>query len=208
MPTLTNAYATVGELAGYLSSTIAAQTALEDRAVDALNASSRQVDQWCGDRFYADSPATARTFRAWSSTCLDVPSISTTTQLAVATDINDDGTFAQAWTSSDWIVEPSNWDTSGEDRPITRLVAVESLTFPTAGRRPRVQVTARWGWPAVPEPVRQATLLIAARLLRRADSPEGVAGFGEFGPIRVTNRMDPDAAALLAPYRRAAVLVA
>jgi hypothetical protein len=38
-------------------------------------------------------------------------------------------------------------------------------------------------------------------VFKRADSPLGVAGFGEFGVVRVT-QLDPDVKALLEPYRR------
>jgi hypothetical protein len=65
--------------------------------------------------------------------------------------------------------------------------------------RRAVQITALWGWSAVPDPVKQATLIIAAEQWKLKDAPFGVAGFGEFGPIRV--RDNPMAASLLARYR-------
>lgn len=46
-----------------------------------------------------------------------------------------------------------------------------------------------------------AMLMQAGRLYRRRSSPEGVAGFGEFGAVRVS-RIDADIEALLAPYLR------
>lgn len=42
-----------------------------------------------------------------------------------------------------------------------------------------------------PSPVTDAALLQAARLVKRRASPEGVAGMGDFGPVRVST-MDPD----------------
>jgi hypothetical protein len=64
-----------------------------------------------------------------------------------------------------------------------------------------VTVTGVFGWPAVPAAVKQACRLQVARVFKRADSPLGVAGFGEFGVVRVT-QLDPDVKALLEPYRR------
>lgn len=52
----------------------------------------------------------------------------------------------------------------------------------------------------VPESVRRACLLLTARLFRRRSSPEGVAEFGDLGPIRV-QRVDPDIEAMLLPSR-------
>lgn len=50
----------------------------------------------------------------------------------------------------------------------------------------------------VPESVRLAVMLVAHRLLTRADSPTGVIGFGEFA-IRV-GRDDPDYRILIRRY--------
>jgi hypothetical protein len=42
----------------------------------------------------------------------------------------------------------------------------------------------------------QATLIQAARLYRRKDSPEGVTGSAEWGVVRLP-RIDPDVSALI-----------
>jgi hypothetical protein len=54
---------------------------------------------------------------------------------------------------------------------------------------------------AIPDGVFRATIMLAARLFKRRESTDGVAGFGEFGAVRVT-AVDPDVENLLAPYRR------
>jgi len=66
-----------------------------------------------------------------------------------------------------------------------------------------VRVEGTFGWPAVPDAVREATILQASRLFTRLDSPLGVAGFGDMGAMRVSFKGDPDVLMLLAPYRRA-----
>lgn len=58
----------------------------------------------------------------------------------------------------------------------------------------RCDLPAAW-----PDNVRVACLMHAARLYKRKASPEGVAGFGEFGAVRVT-KLDPDVERLVAPY--------
>jgi hypothetical protein len=40
------------------------------------------------------------------------------------------------------------------------------------------------------------------RIFKRLDSPLGVAGFGDFGAMRVSKGLDPDVAQLVAPYVR------
>jgi hypothetical protein len=83
-------------------------------------------------------------------------------------------------------------DAAEKGEPFTGVLAV---CFP--GRRWRI--TARWGWPAVPDDIAQATLLLANRRFMRVDSPEGVAGWNDQGPVRVS-RFDPDIEDLVGPY--------
>lgn len=159
----------------------------------ALLAASRGVDAHCGRRFYADRSATARTWPTRGRTVrnsdgelLLVDDIATTTGLVVEV---GDGT---TWTAvTDYFAEPDNALARGD-----AITALRRDMGYWSGSR-RVRVTARWGWPAVPDPVAQATLILALRLFRRKDSPEGVTGSAEFGLIRVT-RIDPDVQGQLA----------
>lgn len=52
----------------------------------------------------------------------------------------------------------------------------------------------------VPAAVRRACVMLTARLFRRRQSVEGVAGFGDFGAVRVSS-VDVDIENLIAPYR-------
>lgn len=52
---------------------------------------------------------------------------------------------------------------------------------------------------AWPPEVHTAALIQAARYYKRRGSPEGVANFGDFGPV-VVSRLDPDIEASLSPY--------
>jgi hypothetical protein len=175
----------------------------DDTIIDRIVAStSRAVENWCHRRtFGQDAAASTRTFHADTYGRVYVDDIATATGLAVATDDDDDGVFEQSWTvATDFVVEPSNALADGQ--PATRLVAVGDLWFPAGNARASVSVTATFGWPAVPDEVVEATLIKAARLFGRKDTPNGVAGTGEFGVVRITNREDPDVVALLAPFRR------
>jgi hypothetical protein len=64
-----------------------------------------------------------------------------------------------------------------------------------------VKVTGSWGWSAVPTSIKQATIIQAARIFKRNDSPLGVAGFGDFGVMRVSGSIDADVRQLIEPYR-------
>lgn len=179
----------------------------DDTAIDAAaTAASRLIDSHCRRRFYADGAATARVFYAeqdWRGrSVVAVDDISTSTGLVVKTDTSDDATFDTTWAASDYQLEPLNGVVDGlEGWPYTRIVAVEARRFPMSGKRARVEVTADWGWAAVPAAVSEACLILSARLFQRKDSPLGFAAGGEFEAVRLS-RIDADVPGLLAPFVR------
>ncbi len=168
----------------------------------AIGAAETAINDLCGRKFTADGSASARTYRAQPYLCV-TDDVSTLTGLVVKTDTNGDGTFDQTWASSDYQVEPLNNLVKG--RSVNNLRAVGDYLFPVYGDGlASVEVTANWGWPAVPDPIEQATLMMASRLYGRKASPMGVIGVGDFGPVRIS-RSGPDVAHLLMDYRRAGI---
>lgn len=192
-----------GDLAAYLGNDDGVDATRLDRAAAAASAA---VQQYCGrdfDKTPSASP-TAKTFRATDFRALRVPDFWSTTGLVVATDDNNDGTFETTWTiNTDFIVEgpEDGW-------PYDRILGLGTRSFPFLPVRKGIQVTAAWGWESVPSAVVEATLIKAARLFKRKESPEGVlGGWAEFGAVRVSLREDPDVVMLLGPYRRATTAV-
>lgn len=192
-----NGYCTVDQVRAELSDD--GQRLPLDLLEKAVSSASRAVDRWTGRRFWQDAAPVTRTFRPTDPYRVDVADISTTTGLLVAT--GTDGTFGSAWTlDADFELEPENADADGGAFAWWELVAVGGLSFPCARRR-TVQVTARWGWSAVPDQVMAATILRAVSIFKRKEAPYGVADFGEFGPVRIT-RKDPDVIDLLMPFQK------
>ena len=193
-------YASIGLLSGWNRSQ-SSEDAIELDLV--LNAASRAIDQAVGrgiDVFHGDAVASVRQFHADDPYVLTVRDFHTTTGLVVATDTTDDGTYDTVWGAADYIVEPTDPD---DGEPYNQLVAVASKRFPTSGRRPRVQVTAQWGWAAVPRDIMLATQLLANRYLKRRTSAElGVLGIGE--SVARIARTDPDVQGLIEPYMKLA----
>lgn len=172
---------------------------------DALATASREVESYCSRQFNRADVATARVYAAEACSRVDVDDFYTVDGLTVSVGV-DGVTYPTAWATSYWLPRPLGGVVNGVPGwPYYQLAAASGLAF-TVNGRPTVQVTARWGWQAVPAPVKQATLILAGELLKLKDAPFGVAGFGEFGAVRV--RDNPRARSLLAPYRRYAVLVA
>lgn len=190
-------YVTLTELKDALGITGTADDTYLNLAIDSAEQS---INDLCGRKFTADGSASARTYRAQPYLAV-TDDISTLTGLVVKTDTAADGTFDTTWASTDYQVEPLNNLTKG--RSINNLRAIGSYTFPVYGDgQVSVEVTAKWGWPSVPDPVKQATLMLSARLYGRKASPMGVIGVGDFGPVRIS-RSDPDIAYLLMDYKRA-----
>lgn len=194
--TITNGYCTLSDLKAVMH---IADSVDDDMLSARIEEASRTIDDYCDRRFYADTTATARLYTSTSGSYVITDDISTATGLVVAIDDARNGTYTNTLTiNSDYQLLPLNSLAKGT--PVTRIQAVGQGTFPTRSALAPIQVTAKWGWPSVPAPVKSATILMAGRLAKRGDALLGVAGFGEFGAINV-RAVDPDVARLLAPYR-------
>jgi hypothetical protein len=193
---ITNGYCTLTEVKAALRITDNIDDTLLENAVEAA---SRRIDGECSRRFYIDATTSARTYAANRSTFVFVDDIATTTGLVVKVDDTLSGTYSTTLTvGTDYQNEPLN--AAAQNEPITLLRALD-VGFPVDGNgRALIEVTAKWGWPAIPDAIREATVLLAARQFKRLDSPLGVAGFGDLGAI-VVRRIDPDVAAMVAPFK-------
>lgn len=71
------------------------------------------------------------------------------------------------------------------------------------GQLQPVTVSARWGWPRVPDGVRwAATMLSIRRFKRMSETALGIMQIGEEGALYVGRSIDPDVDDALSPYRR------
>jgi hypothetical protein len=178
----------------------------DDVVIDAVvGEASRMIESLCGRRFDSDAAATARVYHPINNCRVSIDDCYEIT--AVDTDTGDDGTYSTSWTSDDYQALPLN--TVGPNQrsgwPYTHIEAIESLRFPSH-RRASVQVTAKWGWTAVPGDVVGACYLLANRLYEERKAPFGTVGNADFGALpirdqRTVNRM-------LAPYMRREPVVA
>lgn len=205
-----NGYCTVTEVRDQLADV---GTKLDaDLLEKAINATSRAIDRFCGRRFWKDAAAAVRVYRPRDPLTALVDDIATTTGLIIKTDTTGDATWATTWDAADYQLEPLNSDVVAAGDTITpyawwRIAAVDDKTFLVhsgwARRtlRTTLQVTARFGWSAVPDDVNEAAIIKAVSLFKRKDAPFGVSSFGEFA-MRISSRRDPDVAELLAPYVR------
>lgn len=201
---ITNGYATLPEIKSYLSISDSVDDTLLESQVESA---SRSIDRIANRRFYADAAASARTYRVSSPIVLYTDDISSTTSLVVATDDDGDGVFENTLTlNTDYIMDPLTAAALG--RPFTQVTMVSNTkTFPIFpglfqnGLRPGVQVTAKWGWPSVPDDINQACLILTADLYKRKDSPGGILGLGDLGAVRMSP-LGRDVTSIVRAYRK------
>lgn len=180
-----NVYADLETLKAYLNIKDSARDAL---LTQTLTTAARYIDRITGRRFYPDGEPTTRIYRTRGRILADRSSDG---DLLLVDDIADSDGLTVAlgspasWSPyTGWLVDPAD-----PGQPITALRG--------SWVGDSVQVTATFGWLAPPDEVVQATLIQAARLWKRKDSPEGIAGSAEWGAVRVS-RVDPDVQALTA----------
>jgi hypothetical protein len=161
-------------------------------------AASGSINLTCGRRFWLDAAPVARIYRPRGRVVCDgdgeallVDDIGSVAGLVVET-----GPAGGPWTAvTGYETTPDNAFADG--RPVTGLLLPNSSW--SRGSTTRVRVTTRFGWPAVPPDITEATYIQATRLHKRRNSPEGILGSAEWGVVRLSRR-DPDVWALIEPY--------
>lgn len=208
MTASTTVYASESDFRRYIRDDTIEDT---DTIDSVLISASRTVDALC-DRHFYQTTATTRYLSPSSGPWLlrlgyDLASSS---GLVVTSSFANNGTYPDTWTlNTDFILEPVNGIVGGvEGWPYTALRSVGGRIWPPrplGSFRDTVKIVGVWGWPSIPEPVKQATLILAVDLYKLGDAPFGFAGIGDYGAVRV--RDNPRAVALLQPYRKADTLL-
>jgi hypothetical protein len=175
---------------------------------DALDGASRGIEAECHRQFNDAGTESARIFYPISSRILRVDDFQSSAGLALATDPGADGGFEIAWAAAGYELHPLNGIVNGQTGwPYSKIRAApwSGLYFPCTGQA-SVRLTARWGWAAVPKPIKIATLILAEDLAKLKDLPFGSGGYGEWGRIKA--RENPNVLLRIAPYIRSMVQVA
>ena len=164
----------------------------------AVESASRMIDSYTQRYFYNAGTAT-RLFAPQDSYVAEIDDLITLTTLQTS----DGDNFGTTWAAKDYQLEPLNGNVDGlTGHPTTRIRAVDDFIFNVLDGEATVRVVGVWGWSAVPTAVKQATVIQAARIFKRNDSPLGIAGFGEMGAVRVGVQLDPDVKHLIDVYRK------
>lgn len=174
----------------------------------AVSAASRAIDKVCGRRFWKDADANQARYYTPDLPFRDdspAPEFLAIDDLVELTsfkvDADGDGAFETTWTSLvDFVLAPLNAQADGEPWTYVKLLS----RLPRTERS--VEVTGKFGWPAVPDQVKEAATILASKLAKRArEAPFGVAGIGYEGAAVRIARTDPDVCWLLEPLKKTAV---
>lgn len=201
MPVIVD-YCTLAELKDQLRIT----DAVDDvKLASCIVSASRVVDQLANRTFGTAGAPVARVFTpAWGlyldgRPAVQVDPFTSTVGLEVKLDRDGDGTYETTLTAADFDVWP--FDASQTGQPFTHLVSKPNYVNALEYGYNTIQVTATWGYGAVPDAVKQATLLQAARFFVRRDSPYGQSGSPTTPTATLLDMVDPDVVLLLAPYK-------
>ena len=203
---ITNGYATLAQVKSALRITDTVDDAMLEVNIETA---SRLIDGYCSRVFY-NMGSSARFFAASDPYFCPIDDLISITEVATA--LTSNGNYDTVWANpttgqnnGDYQLEPLNaaYPTDGIVSPSTGIRALWRYLFPTIGGNALVRVTGTWGWSATPIAITQATIMQASRIYKRADSPLGVAGFGDMGAMRVSSQLDPDVRQLIEPYKLA-----
>jgi hypothetical protein len=156
---------------------------------------SRMIDDFCGRYFGkagADKDFVVRVYDTTGPT-LVIDDLVTLDSIEYAS-----GTSWVAYDDSLVTLLPRNAAVEVPPRPYTMLSRADGVSLPEV-----IRVTGEWGWPTVPQPIRDATIIQTVRLAKSKDVSLGVVGGDSMmGVLRLSSSMHPDAALLCAPFQR------
>lgn len=180
-------YATVEELRAYAGITDDDDTTDNDKLQRNIAAASRSIDKHCHRQFGKVDGAQLRTYTA-RGYAVDIDDLMDLTAVTVTS-------AGLPATVSRWLPQNAAFD----GVPYTRLYLTGTVSSAPAA----ISITGLWGWAAVPDSVKEATLLQALRFSLRKNSPFGVAGSPDLGSeLRLLEKVDPDVAVMLRDYVR------
>lgn len=152
---------------------------------DVCAAISRDIEDYCHRQFNKEDTPSARVYVPLSPHQVLTDDFHTSTGLIVKVDQDDDGVFETTLTSGDYELRPLNGVRNGRTGyPFweIRLRSSASARF-CGSRSATVEVTAAWGWAAVPDNVFQAAKQLASDTFQSKDSRMGLAGTDQFGTV-------------------------
>jgi hypothetical protein len=190
-----NGYCTLQDVKSALRLTDNVDDGLIEKAIESA---SRRIDGYTG-RFFYKTSSTSINIYPINEYLLRMPQDLSNDTITIKIDTTANGTYATTLTQGvDYILEPTNAVVRGYPYVHARMVGGQTFPLYVTPSFPTVQVTAQWGWNAVPADVSQACVLLAMRQFARLNAALGVVGFADMA-LQV-RAVDPDVRDLLNQY--------
>ena len=164
-----------------------------------ITAISRVIDDICDRTFYSTSET--RYYTALRSDYIDVDDLLSVTTLK--TDEDGDRVYEVTWQATDFDLMPFNANLDGWAYTYIETTPNGDYSFPKNIAK-GVEIAGSFGFASTtPSPIREACILGSNRLMKRMDTPLGVAASFPMGELAVQVQKltsDPDFMAFLSPY--------
>jgi len=193
---ITNGYATLAQVKSALRITDTVDDTLLEMAIESA---SRAIDSYANRNFYSAGTAT-RYYVPQDALVTVIDDLISLTTLESSSSIDQD--YDLTWTAGEYQLEPLNGLVDGLATPYTQIRAIGNRYWNVLDGEATIKITGTWGFASVPIAVTQACVIQSSRIYKRLDSPLGVAGFGDLGVMRVSQKLDPDVAQLVDSYRK------
>ena len=156
------------------------------------------IDDYCDRTFDVNSAASTKYYDGSNSPLYIDDLVSVTgTGAGVFLDEDADGTYECTLTTSDYLLKPAN------KSPKKYIITTPYGDYGgfASGVPNGVKIIGMWGYSAVPEPIRRASIIQTCRWFKRKDSAfQDVVGTPELGTINVYKSLDPDVKQILQCY--------
>jgi hypothetical protein len=175
---MTDAYVTAAE---YRAATGMVDTSKDAEILKDLKAVSRHIEKTMKRFFNVDSTDKTRVYYVPAdSTSLWIDDLSAA-PTSIKIDQDGDGVCEVTLETTDYELWPINATLDPEPRPYMKIVMTpwgDEIVF---SKGERVEVVGKFGWPAVPEAVKRATIHLASIL--RLESPRATTRIPEMGDV-------------------------
>lgn len=161
--TITNGYCTLAEFKTANGDTFTTN-ATDDTAIEKLiEAASVHIRNVTGRNFTVQATDETRYFTAYDGNSIDVGELASVTSLS--TDLDGSRGYASTWGATDFDLSPDNAALDGWPYMQIYTSPFGLYRFPVGVRR-AIKIVGKFGWPAVPTPIRAACIAIATNLYR------------------------------------------
>ena len=174
---VTDAYCTAVE---YRASIDKVDTSEDAEVLIDLTSVTRYIEKRLAGRFFTkDAAAVVRIYQPRWPDFLETDDIVSVTTVKVDADL--DGTYETTLTTAEYELWPRNAGDGSEPSPYTQLRRLTGSWSTTS----RVEVTAVYGWPAVPAAIKSACIQLTAML--RLETPRAQSQVTDLGAVVSVN---------------------